>query len=110
MAAWNSTFRPGRHGRHFTFAITNAPVAGFTGTPLTGAVSQAVTFTDTTLNTPTTWAWEKNSGAGWVAFAGTPTVQNPVETFITGTWSVRLTATNAHTSNSFTRTDYIVIS
>lgn len=87
------------------------PIANFTGTPLTGATSQAVVFTDTSANGPlTAWHWEKNSGAGWVDFSGTPTAQYPTETFTTGTWSVRLTVTNSAGSNTKTQSNYIVIS
>lgn len=85
-----------------------APVADFTGTPTSGAASLSVAFTDSSTNTPTSWLWEKNSGSGWSNFAGTPTAQNPTESFAAGTWSVRLTATNAGGSNTKTRTDYVV--
>lgn len=47
-----------------------------------------VTFTDLTLNSPTSWSW--NFGDG-----GTSTLQNPVHTFTTeGTFTVCLYATN----------------
>ena len=85
-----------------------APVADFTGTPLSGAASLSVVFTDSSTNIPTSWLWEKNSGSGWVNFTSTPTAQNPTESFAAGTWSVRLTATNAAGSNTKTRTDYVV--
>lgn len=88
-------------------SITAAPVAGFTGTPVVGGAPFAVVFTDTSGRTPTSWLWQKNSGSGWVNFAGTPTVQNPTETFQQGEWSVRLTATNAGGGTTYTRTDYI---
>lgn len=90
--------------------VVQSPVANFTGTPLTGVTPLTVAFTDTSTFTPTSWAWEKNSGSGWVAFAGTPTAQNPSEDLTTGTWSIRLTATNAGGSTSFTRTSYVVVS
>lgn len=107
--AWNASFNPG--GREpFVVSITNAPVAEFTGTPLTGTDPLTVAFTDASTNTPTEWAWEKNDGGGWVAFAGTPTVQNPSEDFTVGTWSVRVTASNTGGSSVKTRTDYVVVS
>jgi PKD repeat protein len=46
-----------------------APVADFTGTPLTGTTPLSVVFTDTSINGPlTAWHWEKNDGSGWVDF------------------------------------------
>lgn len=85
------------------------PVADFTGAPLSGALALSVTFTDATANAVTSRLWEKNDGSGWVSFAGTPTAQNPVESFAVGTWSVRLTATNADGSDTKTRTGYVVV-
>lgn len=89
--------------------IAIAPVAEFTGTPLTGAPPLSVTFTYSgTGGTPVSYSWEKNlDGGGWVAFAGTPTAQNPTESFAEGTSSVRVTATNTGGSNTRTRTNYI---
>lgn len=87
-----------------------APIANFTGTPLTGIDPLSVVFTDTSANGPlTAWHWEKNDGSGWVDFDGTPTVQYPTETFTVGTWSVRMTVTNSNSSNTKTRTDYLII-
>ena len=87
-----------------------APVAAFSGTPLSGSSPLSVVFTDASTNTPTSWLWEKNSGSGWVNFAGTPTAQNPTESFASGTWSVRLTATNAGGSDAEEKTNYITSS
>jgi hypothetical protein len=89
--------------------IATAPVAAFSGTPLSGTAPLSVVFTDSSTNTPTSWLWEKNSGSGWVNFAGTPTVQNPTESFAAGTWSVRLTATNAGGSDPEEKTNYVVV-
>lgn len=86
------------------------PVTDFTGTPLTGTDPLTVVFTDATTNTPTSWHWEKNVGAGWIDFAGTPTAENPSEDLTVGTWSIRLTSTNAAGSNTKTRTNYVVVS
>lgn len=112
--AWNSDASltekfvgAGPYGRLVTGLVT-APAADFTGTPLSGTTPLSVTFTDASTNTPTSWLWEKNSGSGWVNFAGTPAVQNPTESFAVGTWSVRLTATNAGGSDTKTRTNYVV--
>lgn len=85
-----------------------APVADFTGTPLSGSAPLSVSFTYTgTSPGSTSYSWEKNDGGGWVAFAGSPTAQNPSEDFAAGTWDVRVTATNATGANTATNIDYI---
>ncbi|MCK9579064.1 MAG: PGF-pre-PGF domain-containing protein [Methanoregula sp.] len=88
-----------------TFPATGAvvPVAGFTGTPTSGASPLWVTFTDSSTNTPTSWSW--NFGDGTISSA-----QNTAHTFTEGTYTVSLTATNAAGSNTATRTDYITVS
>jgi PKD repeat protein len=81
-----------------------APVAGFTGTPTAGTAPLAVTFTDTTTNTPTVWTWNFGDGT-------TSSLQNPVHTYLApGTYTVSLTASNAGGANTFTRSNYIVVS
>ena len=84
-----------------------APVADFSGTPLSGTTPLSVTFTDLSTNTPTAWLWEKDDGSGWTTF---DTVQNPVESFTAATWSIRETASNSAGSDTKTRTGYIVVS
>ncbi|GAA1253586.1 phytase [Arthrobacter pascens] len=75
-----------------------APVASFTASPTSGTVPLAVSFTDTSTGNPTSWAWEFGDGE-------TATVQNPSHTYATaGTYTARLTATNAAGSTSSTRT------
>lgn len=91
-------------------ATLNSPVVNFTFDPAAGSTPLPVAFLDASTNAPSTWAWEKNDGGGWVPFAGTPTVQNPTETFVTGTWDVRLTATNESGSGSSTMNNIIVVS
>lgn len=86
---------------------TPPPVAAFSGTPLTGTDPLEVDFTDESTGTPTSWLWERNDGGGWASFS---TDQNPANVeFTEGTWSVRLTATNAGGSDGETKTDYITV-
>ena len=106
--AWNPNFLPGGR-KSFIVTITDAPVAAFSGTPLSGITPLSVGFTDASTNSPTVWSWEKNSGAGWVAFAGTPTAQSPTESLTTGTWSIRLTASNSAGSDVESKTDYVTV-
>lgn len=82
-------------------------IAAFSGTPLTGTFPLTVTFTDLSTDAPTSWAWAKNNGSGWVPFAGTPTAQHPVEVFAAGTWSVRLTVTNSGGPDEEVKTAYL---
>ncbi|MGH3115867.1 MAG: PKD domain-containing protein [Gaiellales bacterium] len=79
--------------------------ADFSATPTFGAVPLAVTFSDTTIGTATTWSW--NFGDG-----GTSTAQNPSHTYTNaGTYTVTLTVTNASGGTSTkTRTDLITVS
>jgi PKD repeat protein len=86
----------------------NAPVAAFIGTPTSGYVPLTVQFTDQSTNSPTSWKWEYRKGTGsWTQFS---TAQNPSYIFsATGTFSIRLTATNAGGSNTATKTSYITV-
>jgi len=59
-----------------------APIASFTGTPLSGTAPLAVKFTDTSTNSPTSWAWTFGDG-------GTATTPNPSHQYSTaGTYMV----------------------
>ncbi len=71
-----------------------APVANFTSSQVTNTLN--VNFTDTSTFAPTSWAWTFGDG-------GTSATQNPAHTYATsGTYSVKLTATNAGGSSSKT--------
>jgi PKD repeat protein len=81
------------------------PVAAFTATPRSGSPPLAVTFTDQSTNNPTSWKWEyKNATVGWTSFAFT---KNPSYSFVTGTYDIRLNATNSGGSDEETKTGYI---
>ena len=86
-------------------SVTNplppAPVANFTGTPLSGTAPLTVNFTDTSTNTPTSWLWNFGDST-------TSTSKNPSHTYSTaGNYTVSLTATNSGGSNTNTKTNYI---
>jgi PKD repeat protein len=88
---------------YITVGTVVAPVAAFTGTPVTGTAPLAVTFTDQSTNAPTSWSWTFGDG-------GTSTVRSPSHTYAaSGTYTVALTATNAAGSNTLTRTGYITV-
>ena len=79
------------------------PIASFTATPTTGKVPLTVQFTDTSLNTPTSWLWDFGDGT-------TATAQNPDHTYqIAGIYTITLTAINADGSESKTMPEYITV-
>ena len=92
----------GLAGRDLTAAETivdgASPVAGFTWTPAVPAPGETVTFTDTSTNDPTAWAWTFGDG-------GTSSLRSPTHSFASaGTFDVALTATNAKGSGMATKT------
>ncbi|HRY76139.1 MAG TPA: PKD domain-containing protein, partial [Methanoregulaceae archaeon] len=81
------------------------PVAAFSGTPRSGTAPMTVRFTDASTNSPTSWSW--NFGDGNTTNA---TATNPVHTYLSaGTYTVKLTATNAGGSDSETKTGYVTV-
>lgn len=77
------------------------PVAAFNGIPLTGRVPLTVAFTDSSINSPTSWAWDFGDYS-------TSTVQNPSHTYTTaGKYTISLMATNTGGSNTLIKTKYI---
>jgi PKD repeat protein len=86
-------------------AVPLAPVAGFTGTPVSGTVPLKVLFTDASTNSPTSWTWSFGDGSSVNASA-----KNPIHTYTTaGKYTVTLTARNAAGNGSITKTNYITV-
>ena len=82
---------------------TTAPIAMFAGSPTVGTGPLAVTFTDQSTNSPTTWLWNFGDGTG-------STTQHPSHTYSAGTYTVTLTVSNAAGSATETKTNYISVS
>ena len=83
------------------------PVAKFIGTPTSGRAPLNVHFTDQSTNTPSSWKWEYQKWGTW-SWKQFSTAKSPSYTFSsTGTYTIRLTATNAGGSNTNTRLNYI---
>jgi len=79
------------------------PTADFSANRTSGVAPLAVTFTDGSSGSPTTWAW--NFGDG-----NTSTDQNPTHVYSTpGVYTVSLTAANDVGSDTKTRTGYITV-
>ena len=76
-----------------------APVSSFTASPTSGAAPLTVQLTDTSTNSPTSWAWDFGNGS-------TSTVQNPSVTYdAAGSYTITLRASNdAGTGAAATRT------
>lgn len=87
------TYNPNDNSCRTTTPVGNPPAADFTFTN----VGLQVSFTDTSLNTPTTWMWN---------FGDTTTsnVRNPTHTYLApGNYMVMLTVSNAFGSSSVTQ-------
>ncbi len=82
-----------------------APSAGFSATPVSGCAPLSVTFSDTSTNSPTTWAWDVNND-GTTDY----TTKSPTHVYnTTGNYSVKLKVTNANGVDSITKTNYITV-
>ena len=81
------------------------PVAAFSATPTSGPAPLSVTFSDASTNQPTNWAWDfQNDGSV------DSTAQNPVFTYnTTGTYTVKLTASNGAGSDDEIKVGYVVV-
>ena len=84
---------------------TNPPVAAFTASSTNINKGGTVTFTDTSSNKPTAWAWSFEGGT-----PATSTAQNPTVTYnAVGTYKVTLTATNSFGSDAEVKTGFITV-
>ena len=79
------------------------PVVNFTSNVTSGNAPLTVTFKDTSTSSPTAWKWTFGDGAS-------KTSKNPIHTYSNaGSYTVKLTATNAAGSNTITKTNYIKV-
>jgi PKD repeat protein len=85
--------------------VVDPPVASFTGTPTSGIATLSVTFTDASTGSPTSWAWDFDNDGDTDSTSQNPTYEYTAE----GTYSVKLTATNAGGSNEMIRSNYITV-
>ncbi|MCP3915233.1 MAG: PKD domain-containing protein, partial [bacterium] len=80
-----------------------APVAEFTGSPLSGTAPLAVGFTDQSAGEVSSWSWDFGDGA-------TSTQQNPSHTYTSsGSYTVALTVTGPGGNDGETKTGYIAV-
>ncbi|MCO5384175.1 MAG: PKD domain-containing protein [Methanosarcina barkeri] len=84
-------------------ATSQTPVANFWGSPLSGKAPLNVVFTDTSTGSPTSWKWSFGDGTS-------STVKSPTHKYsAAGTYTVKLTASNAAGSNTKTKSSYIKV-
>lgn len=80
---------------------TIAPVAAFTGTPLTGIAPLTVSFTDQSSGSPISYLWSFGDSK-------TSTLKNPTNIYsVAGIYTVSLTVTNGNGNNTLIKTNYI---
>ena len=83
-----------------------SPTADFSATPTSSCSAPlTVIFTDQSVGSPTSWAWDINND-GITDY----TTQSPTHTYtIAGTYAVKLIATNTNGSNTIIKTNYITV-
>jgi PKD repeat protein len=82
----------------------SAPVAEFSGNPLSGPPTLTAYFTDLSTGSPTSWAWTFGDG-------GTSSAEDPSHDYTTeNTYTVALTVQNAQGQDTETKVDYINVS
>ncbi len=88
----------------------NLPLPSFGTSKRDVCTNQSVSFTDSTINDPTTWSWTISPG-NVVYLSGTDsTKKNPVVRFTKGgVYEVKLTAGNAIGSNFIKKTNWITV-
>ncbi len=80
-----------------------SPQAFFTADKTFGSAPLTVNFTDESVNNPTSWSWDFGDGT-------TNQLQNPSHTFSSvGTYTIKLTATNAAGSDVEIKTSYVKV-
>jgi len=86
----------------FASAQVTTPSAEFTGNQTSGIESFTVSFTDTSTNNPTAWAWDFGDES-------TSVERNPSHTYTSaGTYTVKLTVANSEGCNTNIKTDHII--
>jgi Zn-dependent metalloprotease len=91
---------------YITVTAPQPPIADFVASATDINLNNNVTFTDLSLENPTSWSWTFEGGT-----PATSTQQNPVVTYTTvGTFDVTLVATNAQGSDTEIKSGYISVS
>ncbi|MGD2085351.1 MAG: PKD domain-containing protein [Candidatus Aminicenantes bacterium] len=90
---------------YITALAPQPPTADFTASATNILMGDSITFTDQTLNNPSSWDWTFAGG-----MPDSSTAQNPVVTYNTeGTFDVTLVVTNLQGSDTETKVNYITV-
>ncbi len=85
--------------------LATESTADFSATPTVVGIGETVSFTDQSAGNPISWSWTFTGGTPLSS-----TAQNPTVSYSTaGSYSVTLTVTNADSSYSATKTEYITV-
>lgn len=98
---------------HTLRSIDLKPVADFSTFNTNINVNVEITLTNTSLNNPTTYAWEITPSTGGYSYTGGTNASSmtPKVTFSqTGSYTVKLTVTNPYGTDAETKTSYINVS
>lgn len=84
--------------------LTSPPAAAFSANRTSGVSPMPVLFTDSSTDSPTSWAWSFDDGGA------NSSSQHPTRTFSSaGKYTITLTATNAGGSDTEQKVDYITV-
>ena len=79
--------------------VAISPISTFITNGTMGIAPLPIAFTDTSLNNPITWSWSFKNVAGNNTEIWWSVSQNPILTFDTGNFSIKLTSSNSGGSN-----------
>ncbi len=87
------------------------PVADFSANQTEICIDDIISFTDLSINTPTSWTWSISPSSGYTYVNGTDAnTQNPQISFSqSGSYSITLTATNGGGSDDEIKTNYVIV-
>ncbi|OEU42161.1 hypothetical protein BGV40_11005 [Methanosarcina sp. Ant1] len=89
---------------YITVNASNPPVAAFSASAVSGNAPLAVTFTDKSTGSPTSWIWDFGDGT-------TYNIQNPPHIYTqAGNYTVKLTVSNAFGTNTLESKSLIKVS
>ena len=89
---------------------SSPPVADFLVSDTLPLIDTLVTFTDLSVNDPTSWSWTFTPSTVTYQNGTSSTSQNPVVSFdAAGDYTVELVVSNANGSDTETKTDYVTV-